>query len=178
MKRKTTPKRRMHTPEDRYAAAKAHIELKNLPKVAELLDIPVSTVRTWRYDNEKEWEENTEKARKELHEQRRGQLTRIIGKSLDALEERIEKGDERVSTKSGRKIRVKVAAKEASIIAATMIDKLRLLEGKTEGQPQSDDTYETKMKQLRELGQSMAAGIQSGQVADLSAHKAKTGGGK
>ncbi len=117
-----------YTDYEREQAIAAWVAEGSYAKASDITGIPATTIRTW-HDTKPEWWSQIEgRERDRFEKEQRSLLTKIREKSLVELSERLQHGDERVSTK-GEKIRVKVSARDVATIYGICTDKMRVLQG-------------------------------------------------
>lgn len=108
---------------------------------AELSKVPEQLVRTWR---KQEWfMELLKEIRQENNAKIDAKFTEIIESSLEQLTDRIQHGDHKV-LRDGSLVRVPVAAKDLSLVAAINVDKRQLLRGEPTSRSESIGSVEEK----------------------------------
>lgn len=107
-------------PEDKARAVAAMAAVGNYSKASALIGIPEATIRVWA--KQEWWEEETRRADKADTDELKSTYTRIAKRAADALEDRLENGDEVVS-KDGTIVKKQIPGKELAIIAAVATDK-------------------------------------------------------
>jgi len=120
--------------------------------------VPESTVYSWRLSLPAAYVAALETARTQRGELLAERMRGLIESAYDGLADRIEHGDEKLDSKSGTLVRVKMSGKDLAICAAVVIDKLSILRGDTPAAVQAD-----RLEQLAEKLERMAA-LQSGSV--------------
>lgn len=162
-----------YTEKEKILAAETFAVTRSMDATSKMLKIPAGTLTGWRNKRWKEgWKETVERCQREYEERVRGKLQRIVEAALDQTLDSLEKGDERVNSKSGRKIRVKCSAKDAATITGIISDKLWRLEGKPLEGDGEVNSMEEKMDQLRKLqNQHLQKEIESGGVTPIKKRK-------
>lgn len=121
-------KHRRYTERDYRAAVAAFLVTGSVQKVAKELDCPVQTVKSWRRSAEW-WDRYADDIAEQIDKELVARMRGATLKAYKELDDRLDNGDERL-TKDGESVRVKVAAKDLSVIANTANDRVRLAEGK------------------------------------------------
>ena len=141
----------MFPDEKKVEAATIYAVTGSLPRTSELTGIPEHTLRSWRQtDTFKEllrevWAENNEKID--------AKFTAIIEKSLEAIIDRLDHGDFRLTSKGELK-RVPINAKELSLVQAINVDKRQLLRGLPTSRPvDGDPAVEKTVNRLEKLAE-------------------------
>lgn len=112
----------------RIEVATAHAMGLSAPLIEAATSVPAQTIRHWRMQD---WfKDLVEEIRREDDNSVDAKLTKIVGKSLDAIVDRLENGDFMFDSKSGEFIRKPLAARDITRVADTMFDKRNLLRGK------------------------------------------------
>jgi hypothetical protein len=116
----------MFPEEKKIEAATVYAVTGSLQRAAELSGVPIHTLRSWRSQDDFQkllqevWQENNEKID--------AKFTAIIEKSLEAIIDRLDNGDFKVTPRGDIK-RVPISAKELSLVQAINVDKRQLLRG-------------------------------------------------
>lgn len=124
----TQRNRSEYTPEVKLKALQTYAAYGSMQQVEKRLGIPWKTVQSWKRLDW--WKSNIEAVREEADDKLDGMFTNVVHKATEAIEDRLSNGDERVD-KNGDTYRVKVGARDLSIIAGTLYDKRNLVRGKT-----------------------------------------------
>ena len=95
----------------------------SLQEISTTTRIPLSTLKTWRAAVW--WDDELRKIRAENEELYRMRAHKIIDKTTKAVIDRLDNGDHFVNNR-GEVVRVPVKAKDAAIIGAVFMDKLRI----------------------------------------------------
>ena len=102
-----------HTAYQRFDVLAAYAAIGNMHKVAALFpDIRLATMQYWQQSEW--WKPALFLVRERMDEELDARLTGIIDRSLSAMEDRLENGDEKL-TKAGERVRVAVSFKDLSI---------------------------------------------------------------
>jgi hypothetical protein len=121
----------------REAFVGVYFETGNAVKSAQIVGIHKNTAHEW---SKAPWfEKAIKELKRSLDKQMDGRITKILAKSLDALEDRIEKGDMKLlSTKDGIfREQVPVSARDLAVVTGVLFDKRAAIR-KT---PESDDDH-------------------------------------
>jgi hypothetical protein len=100
----------------------------NSRRVAELSNIPESTIRVWK--TTEWWQEILARIHVEEDEELDTKLTKLINKAVEAVNDRIDNGDYVYNPKLNELIRKPINAKDLTIVTAISVDKRELLRGK------------------------------------------------
>lgn len=113
--------------EDKLRAAMAYLITGNSLDASKVCGIPDKTIRDW--TRETWWADFIAEARKEKNDELDAAFTSILHKAIGEIKDRIENGDETVDAKTGSKVRKKVSARDATLVAAVLVDKRAILRG-------------------------------------------------
>ena len=106
-------------------AVTTYLMIGNLAATARILKIPEETMRHWRRST---WWVDIESELKTQDElQLSARLKKIVDKSIDAVEDRLEHGDFVYDQKTGQMRRKPVAMRDAHKVSMDLIDKRNLL---------------------------------------------------
>ena len=112
----------------RVEVATAHAMGLSAPMIAAATGIPCQTVRHWRMSD---WfKDLVSELQREDDIEVDAKLTKLVGKSLDAVVDRLENGDFMYDPKSGSFKRRPLYVKDITRVADIMFDKRNLLRGK------------------------------------------------
>lgn len=112
----------------RIEVATAHAMGLKAPMIEAATKVPTQTIRHWRLQD---WfKDLVDEIRREDDHEVDAKLTKIVGKSLDAVVDRLENGDFMFNPKQGKFVRRPVYARDVTRIADIMFDKRNLLRGK------------------------------------------------
>ena len=113
--------------EDKLRAAMAYLITGNSLEAAKVCGIPDKTIRDW--TRETWWSDFIGECRKEKNEELDAAFTDILHLAVGEVKDRITHGDEVIDTKTGTKNRKKVSARDATLVAAVLVDKRAILRG-------------------------------------------------
>lgn len=114
---------RLYSPEEKREALKQYLLLGTYQKVSEATGISVNTLRGWKHHEREWWDLTQNELITELEGDYRPGWMRVLGKAMEAIEDRIDGGDY-VLTKEGI-VRVPVKGKELGVIMGIAADKLK-----------------------------------------------------
>lgn len=114
-------------PKDKLRAALAYLISGNSLDASKNCGIPDKTIRDW--TREVWWADYMAEARKEKNDELDAAFTDILHKAVGEVKDRITNGDEVIDTKTGNKNRKKVSARDATLVAAVLVDKRAILRG-------------------------------------------------
>lgn len=141
------PKAR-YSPKQKLEAVTSYLILGKIALVAGALNIPEETLRLWKATDW--WKEMEQEVRTSSRVEVSGRLSRIIEKSMNVVEDRLEHGDFQYNPKTGQFSRKPVGAKTAGDILIKAIDKQVLLE-KIDKEPQADTVkIEDRLKAIQD----------------------------
>lgn len=112
--------------QERLKAAMAYLITGNSLDASKVCGIPDKTIRDW--TRETWWSDFIAEARKEKNDELDAAFTSILAKTVGEIKDRVENGDE-VIQKDGSKARRKVSARDATLVAAVLVDKRAILRG-------------------------------------------------
>lgn len=159
----------MFPDEKKLEAASIYAVTGSVHKAAELTGVPLHTIKYWRQTDEfkallnEVWTENNEKID--------ARFTAIIEKSLEAIIDRLDNGDHRLTAK-GTVVRVPIGAKELSLVQAINVDKRQLLRGLPTSRSENAEAGTTKtvdrLEKLAETFENLARIGRRPTVVDVS----------
>jgi hypothetical protein len=132
-KRNVKPTRKQHkwySPDKKAEVVTAYLALGNAHLVEALTKVPSGTIRSWK--TEQWWKDIEATIRDEENLALDSKLTRVVGKTLDLLEDRLENGDFMYDPKKGQLIRKPVNANDLNKIASDSFDRRQVLRTKRE----------------------------------------------
>ncbi len=155
-------RRSMTNPDDRswwsdtqkLEAVQTYLMLGNAAMTGRVLKIPEETVRRWRKTTW--WKEIEGELRIQDEMLLSARMKKILDKTLDAVDDRLERGDFVYDQKSGEMRRKPVSMKDAHKVSMDLIDKRNLLLNKNQpegSQEQANDKLLKLMKQFSDFAQ-------------------------
>lgn len=137
-----------YTDSQKIEAVKCFLALGgNMKMVSNSLGIPYYTLVEWKASNW--WKQLTGDLKKEEKLELSSRLTRIVGKAMEQLEDRMNNGDYVLNQKTGDLVRKPVQAKELASISTAFLDRKDILDKQTE-EKQDIMTNEDKLAALAE----------------------------
>ena len=137
-----------HDLDDRLSAALAWIMVGSTEEASRLCGVPGRTIRYWM--EQSWWEAVVDEARKAKQKELEGLWTGLIHKAANAINDRLDKGDETVS-KAGNIVHTKIKAKDLAVILSIVVDKRALLRGEPTARRETKTTAEA----LNDVAQKM-----------------------
>lgn len=105
-----------------------YLALGKVPMVEAVVGVPRATIRQWKM--QPWWNEMVEQIQTESNQELDSKLSKIIEKSLDAVNERIEGGEFVIDPKTGSVKRVPVKLRDVHRVAVDLLDKRDILRQK------------------------------------------------
>jgi hypothetical protein len=124
---RTRAKPTWYSIEKKVHAACLYAVTGSLEQVSKLVDIPLNQLRTMM--GEQWWVDTISQVRREENDQITAKMTTVIEKSLDAVIDRLENGDQVLNLKTGETSRVPVRFRDLSFPIGVLTDKRQLLRG-------------------------------------------------
>jgi hypothetical protein len=112
-----------YTDAEKREVLRQYLVLGTYQKAADASGVPLSTIRSWKHLEREWWDRTCNELITELEGEYRPGWVRVLGKAMEAIEDRIEHGDH-VLTKEGLR-RVPVKGKELGVILGIAADKLK-----------------------------------------------------
>lgn len=120
-----------YSQESKIDAATLYAVYGDTKQVSELANVPESIIRGWK--QEPWWIEVQKQVYTEQNEKLAGRISQVLDTTITQLEERLEKGDQKINTKTGEIVSLKV---EAGVLAK-MFENLAHQRRITRGEPTS-----------------------------------------
>jgi hypothetical protein len=136
---------RTYDPEERYKACLYYFVYQSWGRVAKKLDIPVATIRVW--SKTEWWHEYTNQLKSKYQSKLDSRFTYILDRMTAEIMDRLEKGDYKFDTKTGRNVRVPPTLRDLSTALGTIHDKRAMVRG----EPTSRSEKVDKGKRLQKL---------------------------
>lgn len=157
-RRAVNARRKFWSDSQKVEAVQTFLVLGNLKLVAGALKIPYETIRVWR---KSEWWKQIEgDLRVQDDLQLSARLKKIVNKSYDVIEDRLEHGDFVYDQKTGTMRRKPVNMKDAHKVAIDLIDKQQeLVDRHMEGTSVSSDKIEKTLRTLADNFEKIAKQI-------------------
>lgn len=128
--------------------------LGNISQAAALAGVPRDTVKFWMKQDW--WKEMMQDVRQEDDSALDAKMTKIVKRTLEQLEDRIEGGDYVLDSKTGRTIRIPVKARELNNTTRTLLDRREVIRA----QPQLIEAQEAAQDRLSKLAEQFAQMVQ------------------
>ena len=96
--------------------------------LARLTGVPDTAIRTWRTHDW--WTELLERIHTTTDSDTVSKFTKIVDQSLEVIQDRLINGDHVLNSRTGEIHRKPVSMRDATVVAATVVDKRQLLRGK------------------------------------------------
>lgn len=146
-KRKTTDMRKRWGDSQKLEAVKCWLLTGNLAATAAALDIPLVTLKVWRYSQW--WDDAVRDIRSENNMALTARLKKIAARSLDLVEDRLENGDWVLNNKTGKLMQKPIGIRDLGVITNTTLTHI----DKIEGQPSREADTKKAIDQLQLLAQ-------------------------
>lgn len=141
-----------------------YLALGKLPMVSAVVDVPVSTIRQWKL--QPWWMEMTNQIQTESDQELDSKLTKIVERSLDAVNDRIENGEFIFDPKSGTVKRTPVKLRDVSRVAVDLLDKRDILRGRPVKEKQAQQSIDLLQKLANQFAE--WAGRKRGPIIDIT----------
>jgi hypothetical protein len=136
----------------------------SMVQTAAALGIAESTIEKWRYTDW--WKELADQIKAEGRVKLTGRLQKVVSRSLDQLEERIENGDWVLDSKTGQLIRKPLLARDLTRITTDFMDSSRKLDSVTKEEATAQ-AVEDRLKLLADSFASFANKVRKVEVEDV-----------
>ncbi len=110
-------------------AVRTYMRVGSLAKTAELLDVPFSTMQSWKYRTNW-WGELTKRFQEEADRKLASRMDEVVAKAVEQIEERIENGDKILDSKTGDVINVPVKMRDLTAATKTLSERTDVLLGR------------------------------------------------
>lgn len=135
-------------------AVKTWLATGNLTLTAAMINVPHTTVKLWRQSDW--WQEMLENLREQDNIELDSKLTKILEKSMEAMEDRIRDGDYEFDRKTGSLRRVPVKLKDVHKVTSDLIDKRQVLRKQPTSITEQQTTTDDRLLKLAEQFANMA----------------------
>jgi hypothetical protein len=163
--RKRRVARGWYSDKQKLEAVQVWLMCGSMVQTAAALGIPEPTIEKWRYTDW--WKELADQIKAEGRVKLTGRLQKVVSRSLDQLEERIENGDWVLDSKSGQLIRKPLLARDLTRITTDFMDSSRKLESVTKEEATAQ-AVEDRLKLLADSFASFANKVRKVEVEDVS----------
>jgi hypothetical protein len=135
-------------------AVKTWLATGNLTLTAAMINVPHTTLKLWRQSDW--WQEMLENLREQDNIELDSKLTKILEKSMEAMEDRIKDGDYEFDRKTGSLRRVPVKLKDVHKVTSDLIDKRQVLRKQPTSITEQQTTTDDRLLKLAEQFAAMA----------------------
>jgi len=149
--------------QQKIEAVQMYLICGTMPPVSAALGINLETLNKWRYTDW--WKELVNQIKAEGRVKLTGKLQKIVSKSLEVIEDRLEHGDFQYDPKTGSMVRKPISARDAARISSDFIDKsIRIESQATEAATQQ--AVEDRLKTIAEAFASFTNKVRKVEVED------------
>ena len=101
------------------------MSLGTIPLVSVTTGVPVETIRTWK--KMPWWKEIEQQIKDEDNQELDTKFSKIIRRTLDTIEDRLENGNFQLDPKTGRVLRVPVNLRDSHRVLSDLVDKRKVI---------------------------------------------------
>lgn len=112
----------------RVEVVTTYLALGKAPLVEAVTGVPRATIRQWKI--QPWWKELEHQIQAEDDLELSGKLKKVVDKSLDVVSERIQNGEFKLDSRTGKVVRIPVSVRDAHRVTVDLIDKYQLIRGK------------------------------------------------
>lgn len=123
-----------------------YLLLGTVRAASEATGVSEGTIKSWRYNTKEWWDRTVNELVTEMEGDYRPNWVRVMGKAVEAIEDRLTNGDERIVGRE--KVRIAVTAKDCSVIAGIAADKLKQFGLIAPSQAQSPEERRQKLAEI------------------------------
>lgn len=131
----------------RKKVVKTWLQTGNLTITAQLCKVPLDTVENWRY-RQAWWKEYVQKFREEADAGMATRIEKLLGKTVEELEDRINNGDEVFDQRTGESTRVKVKVRDLNTTMKVLTDRHDVLIDRAKQETQATELINDKLTKL------------------------------
>lgn len=146
-------------------AVQTYLMLGNVCMTGRVLKIPEETVRRWRKTTW--WKEIEGELRIQDEMQLSARLKRVMEKSLDAVDERLEKGDYVYNQKTGEMRRKPVSMRDAHKVSMDLIDKRNLLLNRNKPDASEEQMNDKLLKMMKQFADFAQGKLDKNNIVDI-----------
>lgn len=132
-------------------AVTTYLMLGNLRLTAAVLKIPEETVRTWRKSTW--WKDIEGELRIQDELQLSARLKKVMEKSLEAVDDRLDNGDYVYDQKTGQMRRKPVSMRDAHKVSMDLIEKRNLLLNNNQPAPSDEQMSDKLLKMMKQFAE-------------------------
>jgi hypothetical protein len=136
-----------HSDKLKAKAVRTYMRVGSLAKTAELLDVPFSTMQSWKYRTNW-WGELTKRFQEEADRKLASRMDEIVAKAVEKIEDRIENGDQILDSKTGDIISVPVKMRDLTAATKTLSERTDVLLGRAQKDSIAREMVEDKLSKL------------------------------
>jgi hypothetical protein len=158
-------KKKKHWPwAKKVEVATAYLALGKAPLVEAVTKVPAGTLHQWK--QQEWWNELIESIRAEEDVELDSKLGKIVSKSIDIIQDRLDNGDYQYDPKEGKLIRRPVSLRDTSKVASETIDRRNILR-QIYNKPKVSE--QSVQEQLKRIAEQLTKGVQNAkQVSETS----------
>ena len=132
----------------RTEAVTTFLATGNAALTGSLINVPVATVRSWQKQDW--WKDVVAQIRSDGALELNAKLTKIVDKSIEAVNDRIENGDFLYDQKRGQLTRVPVKLKDLHRVATELIDKQQIIQDRENRPSTTEASLEDRLVKIAE----------------------------
>ncbi len=106
-------------------AVTAWMSTGSIPLASATIGVPIETIRTWR--RMPWWKEIEQQIKDEDNQELDAKFSKIVRKTLDVIEDRIDNGNFQLDPKTGRVVRVPVNLRDTHRVMTDLVDKRKVI---------------------------------------------------
>lgn len=164
-KKHGTDKHTWYSEDDRIRAAATYAMVGNAAEAARITGLPSDRIRRWK--TEPWWHQVIERIRSEKDDELDVKFTKIIDKTVDIINDRLEKGDTVYDARNQTFVQKPVAAKETAVITSIFMDKRTLLRDK-QSKHQESEAVMDRIKKLADEFDKLTRAKRARDITDQS----------
>ena len=132
--------------ETKVAVAEAIVDFGNIRQIAEQSGVGFDTIMSWKKSDW--WDNLLSEIRKNRANETSAKLNRIVGISLEKVQDRLENGDYVLNNKTGQIVRKPASLKDVNSVLATAVEKSIKLENEANKESVSNISMTEMLKNL------------------------------
>ena len=147
----------------------SYLALGKAPMVEAVTGVKAQTIRIWKM--QPWWKDLVREIQMSEDQELDGKLTKIIDKSLDVINDRLEKGEFILDSRSGTIKRVPVKLRDTHRVTSDLLDKRNVLRGKPTSiteRVSTEDVLKKLAQQFQEFTKFQKTRLIEGETVDLS----------
>ncbi len=131
----------------RKKVVKTWLQTGSLPLTAQLCKVPLDTVENWRYRHSW-WKEYVQKFREEADASMAARIEKLLGKTVEQLEDRVENGEEVFNPRTGEFDRVKMKLRDLNTSLKVLTDRHDVLTERAKKEVTATEQINDKLSKL------------------------------